>query len=165
MLSAIVTAFERHGWRDVDDAALKIVRRVEDTSGAVQPETLAEIPSPTFLARNGATRAELRETLSRALGGMELQRDRPLLIAIDEIDSFRAVSTIDPRDVAAIATPKLQIPEETVKEFIGTIIGEPYLPKDWGGELSDIDTTRVMLDGRRVAAAFLLKGPAAPNEL
>ena len=69
------------------------------------------------------------------------------------------------RDIGGAIEAMLSLPEETVKQHIASIIGEPYLAKDWGGELGDIDTTRVELDGRRVVAAFLLKGKGAPKHL
>jgi hypothetical protein len=31
---------------------------------------------------------------------------------------------------------------------------------DWGGEINDLYTSRLMVDGRQESAAFLLKGPA-----
>jgi hypothetical protein len=34
------------------------------------------------------------------------------------------------------------------------------VPKDWGGESSDLFSSRVVLGGRRISTAFLLKGPA-----
>jgi hypothetical protein len=52
------------------------------------------------------------------------------------------------------------IPERQVKEWLAEIIGEGRIPKDWGGEQSDLYTSRLAVDGEPVAAAFLLKGPA-----
>lgn len=53
------------------------------------------------------------------------------------------------------------IPEAQVKLALASIIGEPVVPKDWGGEQSDLWTTRLRIDGSDYSAAFLLKGPAA----
>jgi hypothetical protein len=52
------------------------------------------------------------------------------------------------------------IPEAQVKRALASIIGEPVVPKDWGGEQSDLWTTRLRIEGRDYSAAFLLKGPA-----
>lgn len=52
------------------------------------------------------------------------------------------------------------IPEQQVKQAIAALIGEPVVPADWGGEINDLYTSRLMVDGRQQSAAFLLKGPA-----
>lgn len=52
------------------------------------------------------------------------------------------------------------VPEATVKTTIAALLGEPTVPKDWGGEQSDLFTTRLGIAGRRHSAAFVLKGPA-----
>jgi hypothetical protein len=51
------------------------------------------------------------------------------------------------------------IPERAVKEAFGHLLRESA-PKDWGGETSDFFTSHLHIEGRRVTAAFLLKGPA-----
>jgi hypothetical protein len=45
------------------------------------------------------------------------------------------------------------------------LIGESYVPKDWGGERSDLYTSRVFVDGRQVSAAWLFKGPGYPRAM
>lgn len=76
-----------------------------------------------------------------------------------EIDSFNI-----PEGLAPPATDELKrlkfIPEEQIKVAFAEIIGEPFIPKDWGGERSDLCSTRVRLQGGPVAAAFVFKGPA-----
>ncbi|HEU5367622.1 MAG TPA: hypothetical protein VFU69_04125, partial [Ktedonobacterales bacterium] len=39
------------------------------------------------------------------------------------------------------------------------IIGESFVPKDWGGENQDLYTSRMMLDGQRVQTSVILNGP------
>lgn len=163
LLSRIVDEFDRRRWRDVDSASLNVVRAVE--GGQADLAALAKLPSGTFLARNGATRAEVQSALERALKGVRLIVPRAPLISIEEIDSFSAAATVPPAEVAPFAARKLPLPERTVKEYISQILGEPYLEKDWGGELSDILTTRVQLGGNRVSAAFLLKGRSFKTKL
>jgi hypothetical protein len=87
-----------------------------------------------------------------------------VLLPIDAIDTFAKAATIDAARAAPIAQP-LALPEADVKRHIAKIIGEPYLDQDWGGELSDLLTARVELRGRRVTAAFLLKGSGTKGEL
>lgn len=52
------------------------------------------------------------------------------------------------------------VPERDVKQAFADIIGEPVVPKDWGGERSDLFSSRVKIDGKRISAAFAFKGPA-----
>lgn len=76
-----------------------------------------------------------------------------------EIDAFKQSSSV------RAPTPKqlmrLQdISEKEVKKAFAEILGEPFVPKDWGGEKSDLYSSRVTIDGDRISTAFLLKGPA-----
>jgi hypothetical protein len=59
----------------------------------------------------------------------------------------------------------LQITEESVKYAIADIIGEPFVPKDWPGEKSDLPTNRLTIDGQPHSAAFIFKGPSVPREM
>ena len=43
---------------------------------------------------------------------------------------------------------------------LAEIVSEPFVPKDWGGERSDLRSTRLTIEGRPCAAAFMFKGPA-----
>ena len=45
------------------------------------------------------------------------------------------------------------------------IIAEPFVPKDWPGERSDLFTSRVTIDDVATTAAFLLKGPSVPGPM
>ncbi|BDA71712.1 hypothetical protein CAL7716_058780 [Calothrix sp. PCC 7716] len=51
------------------------------------------------------------------------------------------------------------IHENVFKQCLGRILTEST-PKDWGGESSDFFTSHLHIQGRRLSAAFLLKGPA-----
>ncbi|MCU1302007.1 MAG: hypothetical protein JWQ87_2291 [Candidatus Sulfotelmatobacter sp.] len=83
-----------------------------------------------------------------------------LEVFIDVIDNFARVRNIEPpsgkRDLDVLRA----IPEEEIKKAFAEIIGEPTIPKDWGGERSDLFTTWVKLDGKRISTAFAFKGPA-----
>lgn len=84
------------------------------------------------------------------------------LLTVDDIDSFAAVGLIAPASV--VHNVPVSTPEAEIKAVICAAVGD--LPKkDWGGEQNDIFTTRVILNGRRVLAAFLLKGPAVKGRL
>jgi len=54
----------------------------------------------------------------------------------------------------------LQASESDVKDALREIVGEPFEQKDWGGEQSDLYTSRVKYQGKRIATAMLLKRPA-----
>ncbi len=55
--------------------------------------------------------------------------------------------------------------EDEVKTALAEILGEPFVPKDWGGERSDLYTNRIHVDGEAKSAAFAFKGPAQRGEL
>jgi hypothetical protein len=57
------------------------------------------------------------------------------------------------------------ISEEDVKSAIASIASEPFVSKDWGGETSDLYTTRLHLLGSPTRTAFLLKGPSAYHKM
>lgn len=52
------------------------------------------------------------------------------------------------------------VPEQAVKELLCRLLGEPSVPNDWGGEESDLLSANLSVNGRRLTAAFLLKGPS-----
>jgi transposase len=56
--------------------------------------------------------------------------------------------------------PLKALPETEIKAAFAEIIGEPINPKDWGGERSDLFSSRVMLERKRISSAFVFKGPA-----
>lgn len=58
-----------------------------------------------------------------------------------------------------------EVPEEDVKHAFASIIGEPFVPKDWGGEKSDLQTNHVTIGGEPASAAFVFKGPGVRGEL
>jgi len=88
-----------------------------------------------------------------------------LEISIDEIDSFDLVSSERLPRTESELEPLRRIPERDVKSAIAEIIGEPNVPKDWGGEFSDLFTTRLIVGGQRLPTAFLLKGPSQFREM
>jgi hypothetical protein len=79
---------------------------------------------------------------------------------VDSIDSFNAVQNVSPITSKRELNALKLISEQTVKAAFAEIIGEPTVPSDWGGERSDLFSNRVILDGKRISAAFAFKGPA-----
>ena len=81
-----------------------------------------------------------------------------LEVFIDNIDSFAKVQKIPNRHTMKDLERLRKIPEQLVKEAFAEIIGEPTIPTDWGGERSDLFTSRVVIDENRITAAFAFKG-------
>lgn len=83
-----------------------------------------------------------------------------LELHIEQIDSFsKTRGTRRSSSKKALAALK-DIPEQAIKEAFAEIIGEATVPKDWGGETSDLFSSGVIVDGQRVSTAFAFKGPA-----
>lgn len=79
---------------------------------------------------------------------------------VDQIENFSRVRDIRPSRTVKSLDRLRTTPERTIKEIFARIIGEPIIPKDWGGEKSDLFSTHVRVDGRRISTAFAFKGPA-----
>jgi hypothetical protein len=79
-------------------------------------------------------------------------------ISIDAIDSFSKIGTQVRKDVKALR-------EKVVKQAFVKIIGEKGSFKDWGGEKSDLYTTKLRMGNRRIPAAIAFKGKATTGKL
>jgi hypothetical protein len=79
-------------------------------------------------------------------------------ISIDDIDSFSRA-----RDETA--SPIKPFAEKKLKNGFAKIIGEKGSFKDWGGEKSDLYTTKLKLSGKRKPAAIAFKGKATKGKL
>lgn len=79
---------------------------------------------------------------------------------IDDIDSFDNVRNVSPQDVAPWLDQRgyLSVLEEDIQKALEEVLGIPIHQKDWGGEDEDLYTSNVIVNGRRVTTAFLLKG-------
>ena len=84
------------------------------------------------------------------------QRGKYAQVYVDEIDSFAEAKNVQPKQVRGLIP--LDIKEERIKLSLAEIVGEVFTQKDWGGEKSDLFTSRVTFKGRRTPSAFLLKG-------
>ncbi len=81
-----------------------------------------------------------------------------------DIDQFSGIDFAAPLAQAELAAV-LQVSEERVKRAFADLIGELDVPKDWGGERSDLYTSRVFARRRQVSAAWLFKGPGYPRPM
>lgn len=80
----------------------------------------------------------------------------------ENIDEFHDISKIEFRsidDKVALNTLK-GIPEKEIKNRLASIIHQNNIPKDWGGEKSDLFTSHLHINNERISGAFILKGPA-----
>lgn len=75
-----------------------------------------------------------------------------------EIDQFQPVNFAGPSPDSDLKRLE-STPEELVKHAIASVLGEPFVPKDWGGERSDLYSSRMFVRGSQVSSAWLLKGP------
>jgi hypothetical protein len=83
----------------------------------------------------------------------------PLHVWPHQVDQFSEVdfdSRLSQQDLHQLR----DLPEAVVKQAFADIIGEPDVPKDWGGEQFDLWTTNLRVDQKRMRAAIIFKGPA-----
>lgn len=83
-----------------------------------------------------------------------------LELHVSHIDTFSRAETIQERLTKTSLAPLKNVSEADIKQAFAEIINEPMVPKDWGGEASDLFSSRVRLNSQRISTAFLLKGPA-----
>lgn len=101
------------------------------------------------------------------VGGVTIQKIAiaksyvPMLVHVDDIDSFCAVRGVDDR----LATDFTKMAEQTIKNGFQRILKQEGTFKDWGGEINDLYTGKLRYKGRRIAAAFAFKGKATKDSL
>ena len=79
---------------------------------------------------------------------------------VEDIDSFRKVRDVNPAMVTPyLSNGFLDRTEDQVQLGLEQILDVPFHKKDWGGEINDLYTANVVINGTRRATAFLLKGP------
>lgn len=94
----------------------------------------------------------------KVLAGPESLFSSPSLrIMAEEIDEFKKAL---PYTVKMNIDELKKYSEEQIKTWFAEIINEENVPKDWGGEYSDLYTTHIHLRGKRLHAAFTFKGPS-----
>lgn len=80
-------------------------------------------------------------------------------VTVDDIDSFAKLRKLSRRGSSQ------PVDEKQFKYGIQRILGEAGEFKDWGGEMNDLFTTRLVIDGFRKTAAFGFKGKATTGKL
>jgi hypothetical protein len=113
--------------------------------------------------------AELKETaivhihaLQKILEhSLDLYTDLPLQtrLYVEDIDSFHKVRDVNPSVVADfLRDGRLELSEDAIQMAFEQVLDVAFHKKDWGGEINDLYTANVIVNGARVATAFLLKG-------
>ena len=170
MVRAKLTSFPPYAWLEiqahpenytttsavVEMSGLKrlfVVARVTGTAGG-------NIQAQAYVIGQLHSEPRQRKTIGDIFGRLPWQME----IFLPQIDSL--IKGADVVNVTAAELKKLlATPETSVKHAFAEIIGEPFVPKDWGGEKSDLFTTQIRIEGQSVASAFAFKGPAKPKPL
>lgn len=80
-------------------------------------------------------------------------------IRVEDTDTFAKIRPMR-RPTKQQFSVLRDIPESKIKSSFAEILEEEEVPKDWGGERSDLFTSLLRVKGERRTAAFLFKGPA-----
>jgi hypothetical protein len=168
LLTSVRRVFSDRGWIDPGNATREFVEGVyRQWQADLKPPSISALTNlvpPRLSAANGLGSDVIAAGMAAAIADAPSEDILEPLIPMDEIDSFAAAKQVPPQVAAPFADP-LALSERAVKVFLASIIGEAYLAKDWGGEGNDLFSARVVFGGRRVAAAFLLKGSGLRGRL
>ena len=78
---------------------------------------------------------------------------------VEDIDSFRNVRDVNPAMVAhTLKKGRLERSEDEIQLALEQILDVPFHKNDWGGEINDLYSANVVVNGERIDTAFLLKG-------
>jgi len=133
----------------------------KDPFYGVQKKKILSLVSDPVAFANFPTKARPRAALPKVVTiEMPRRRIQARYITIDEVDSFARArrARVDPGDYTPIA-------ESRFKAGIAKILHESGRFRDWGGERNDLYTSRVVVSGKRHAAAFAFKGPGTSGTL
>jgi hypothetical protein len=84
---------------------------------------------------------------------------------VEDIDSFAKVRDINPSVVTGLLdNGYLDYAEDVIQMALEEILGVSFHKKDWGGEVNDLYTANVIVNGDRRATAFMLKGNGLKNQ-
>lgn len=116
-------------------------------------------------AKNPAKLAKFPTKVNPAITGASItvkvakSQVKTAIATINDVDQFAKAKKI--RGVQ----PPVTMSETNFKNGVKDIVREPGTFKDWGGETSDLYTTRVKIGGKRLGAAFAFKGPGLKGTL
>lgn len=168
-LDAILNRIHREGYRNYGGFAKRAAIWFEQHcgKGMIENNFIERFESGTDFHRYNEVedRADFLEGLyAEAAEAIDVVPPAgPRQLYVDDIDTFQQVSKVTSDDVDMEQLE--EISEADVKRYLRQIIGEPFDQQDWGGELNDLCTDVVKVDGRRVTTAFMLKGPSVSGSL
>lgn len=80
-------------------------------------------------------------------------------VYLEDIDSFFKVRSINPSLVKEYLNKgRIELSEDFVQVCLEQILDVPFHKNDWGGEMNDLYTANLIINGKRRQSAFLLKG-------
>ena len=79
---------------------------------------------------------------------------------LEDIDSFKKAKDVNPAMVKPFLRDGyyLDLSEDAIQMGLEQVLAVSFHKKDWGGEENDLYTANLIVQGGRVASAFLLKG-------
>lgn len=92
---------------------------------------------------------------------LPLYTDLPagIRLYVEDIDSFRNVRDVNPGAASDLLVKGYwNVAEDFVQLALEQILDVPFHKKDWSGEYNDLYTANMIVNGRRTATAFMLKG-------
>lgn len=116
---------------------------------AANPKALAALPTK----RNISVKV-------KSTSGKPSPRPKVVALTVDDVDSFSSIHAVKPIGYISPA-----ISEDTFKRGIQKLLGEAGDWRDWGGELFDLASARVLLKGKRIGTVFAFKGPGTKGDL
>ena len=130
------------------------------------PARPVESPTPMIFNQTNNNRGDVNNAISekgnvvqnvtKITGGTSATKDR---LSIDDIESFSKVREVEPATVAPLLKGGyFDVAEDVVQKALEEILAVALHKKDWGGEVNDLYTANVLVDGVRRPTAFLLKG-------
>lgn len=118
-------------------------------------EILRGVADPEKLKKNNPTKRSPQVTVVVKTIKVPRALINAKRLFIDDIDSLKPTIPIGAAPVADLK----KISEDQFKKGILKLIGDTGTFTDWGGEINDLLSTRVLLKGKRIQAAFAFKGP------
>jgi len=160
-----VVTFSFGGLTDEAGKLTATIKKLADLISEVVAEhkvgILDELKRRTHLA---TWRGELGtpETIGHAIRGFLRENTPPIRdrLYVEDIDSFERARTVRPAEVIRFfkGDGYLDMPEDEIQRAIEEILAVPFHKEDWGGEVNDLYSANLEVNGIRLPTAFLLKG-------
>ena len=154
ILSKILQLLKKKGYEDDDDFPVKLSRNFLEYGKDNFIVQALKIKT-SFFRKNRIKKRPFLENLLKELSKEKYPKEieYPKQIFIEDLSNFSEVKNFRKSE-----GKYLNILEKDVKNLIKSIIGEHKEQKDWGGEQSDLFTTKLIFDKKRLPVAFCLKG-------